>query len=175
GGGVGRHAGGRGAAEGTSWGGVPTARGRVGDDQPALHAEPGGAAGVARAAVAHHPPACGRDLPAGAARVRTGWVRGRTAAGGRGADGRDGALARDGGAGAGRLRGPGAGWDAGAGDLGARRQRAGAALRGAGGPGAVRGAAPRAGGGRRSQWLDGEGCGRRAVVRTAEAVVAGLL
>src|SRR3989441_11336373 len=72
-----------------------------------------------------------------------------------------------------RSRGAGAGRDAGAGDLGARRQRAGAALRGPGGSGAVRGAATRAG--RRFQWLDGQERGRRAVVRTAEAVVAGLL
>src|SRR5213079_448504 len=170
GGGVGGDAGGCGAAQGASWGGVSTARGRVGDDQPAVYAEPGGAAGIARAAVAHHPPAGGRDLPAGAARVRAGGVRGRTAAGRGGADGRDGAPAGDGGAGARRVRGSGAGRDAGAGDLGARRQRAGAALCSTGGPGVVRGAATRAG--RRSQRLVGQECGRRAVVRTAEAVVA---
>src|SRR5213079_642377 len=133
------------------------------------------AAGVARAAVAHHSPAGRRDLPAGAARVRAGGVRGWTATGRGRADRRDGALAGDGGAGARGVRGAGAGRDAGAGDLGARRQRAGAALRGAGGLGAVRGAAPRAGGGRRAQRLASQECGRRAVVRTAEAVVAGLL
>src|SRR3989442_656284 len=100
----------------------------------------------------------------------------RCAVAGRGrADGRNGAPARNGGAGTRRLRGAGAGRDAGAGDLGTRRQRAGATLRSAGGVGAVRRAAPRAGGERRSQWLDGEECGRRAVVWTAEAVVAGLL
>src|SRR5207245_7033849 len=94
------------------------------------------AADVARAAVAHHSPAGGRDLPAGAARVRAGGVRGWTATGRGRADGRDGALAGDGGAGARGVRGAGAGRDAGAGDLGARRQRAGAALRGPGGSGA---------------------------------------
>src|SRR5437773_1283775 len=173
GGGVGRDAGGRGAVEGATWHRVSAARGCVGDDQPAVHAQPGGAAGVARAAVAHHSPAGGRDLPAGAARVRAGGVRRWTATGRGRADGRDGTPAGDGGAGARGVRGAGAGRDAGAGDLGARRQCAGAALRGPGGSGAVRGAATRAG--RRSQRLDGQERGRRAVVRTAEAVVAGLL
>src|SRR5439155_21887 len=115
----------------------------------------------------------GRGGRGGAAGLGGGGVRGRTGAGRGGAEGRDGAAAGDGGAGARGVRGSGAGRDAGAGDLGARRQRAGAALCSTGGPGVVRGAATRAG--RRSQRLVGQECGRRAVVRTAEAVVAGLL
>jgi len=131
------------------------------------------AAGVARAGVAHHPPAGGRDFSAGAARVRAGGVRGRPVAGRRGADGWDGASAGDGGAGARGVRGAGAGREPRAGDLGTGRQRAGAALRGAGRAGAVRGAAARAG--RRARRLAGQECGGRQAVRTAEAVVAGLL
>src|SRR5206468_1006473 len=58
---------------------------------------------------------------------------------------------------------------------GARARSATAGLRATSGSGAVPAADPRAGGGRRPPWLDAEGWGRRAVVWTAEAVVAGLL
>src|SRR3989454_10279547 len=168
-----RDAGGRGAAEGAARRRVPAAGGRGGDDQPAVHAEPRGAAGVARAAVAHHPPARGRDLPAGAARVRARWVWGRAAAGGGGADGRDGASAGGGGTGAGCLRRARPGGERRAGGLRAGGQRAAAARRGAGGAGVVRGA--QAGAGRRGRRVSGAHARRGSAVRAAEALAARLL
>src|SRR5207247_8510464 len=75
-----RDSGGRGAAEGAVRDRVRAAGRPVGNGGPAVDAGAGGAAGVARAVVAHHPPALGRGVSAGGARVREGWVRG-TAAG----------------------------------------------------------------------------------------------